>query len=153
MLVLVFSAAANASAQVRREVERAGSRDIPILPIRIEDVLPAKSLEYFLSEAHWLTATNPPSEQLLDTLVQAVLAGDTILQNTLLDLECRSRTCRVELADDNTGELAKGLPVVLLQLAATLPNAKAHANVDGAGGKTLILYLTQETPALPPPSR
>src|SRR5204863_10223238 len=40
-LLLVLSSAANASGQVRREVERAASRDIPILPLRVEEVLPS----------------------------------------------------------------------------------------------------------------
>src|SRR5947209_5879057 len=37
MLVLIFSAHANSSQQVIREVERAVHRGIPILPFRIED--------------------------------------------------------------------------------------------------------------------
>jgi hypothetical protein len=82
-------------------------------------------------------------------VVQAALASDPIVQNTLLDLECRSQTCRVELADDDTGELAKVIPFVLLQLASTLPSATANYGVDGAGGKTMILYLTHEAPAPP----
>ncbi len=61
-MVLVFSAHCNASPQVRREVERAVHRQIPILPFRIEDVLPARSLEYFLSTPHWLDAFPPPRE-------------------------------------------------------------------------------------------
>ena len=71
-LVLVLSSAANASAQVRREVERAGSQDIPILSFRVEDVVPSKALQYFLSEAHWLTAANPPVGADLAKLAQAV---------------------------------------------------------------------------------
>jgi hypothetical protein len=59
---LVFSAHCNASPQVRREVERAVHRQIPILPFRIEEVLPARSLEYFLSTPHWLDAFPPPRE-------------------------------------------------------------------------------------------
>ena len=62
LMVLVFSATCNASPQVRREVERAVHREIPILPFRIEDVLPARSLEYFLSTPHWLDAFPPPRE-------------------------------------------------------------------------------------------
>ena len=62
LMVLVFSAHCNSSPQVRREVERAVHREIPILPFRIEDVLPAKSLEYFLSTPHWLDAFPPPRE-------------------------------------------------------------------------------------------
>jgi TIR domain len=62
LMVLVFSAHCNASPQVRREVERAVHREIPILPFRIEEVLPARSLEYFLSTPHWLDAFPPPRE-------------------------------------------------------------------------------------------
>jgi hypothetical protein len=62
LMVLVFSAHCNESPQVRREVERAIHRQVPVLPFRIEDVLPAKSLEYFLSTQHWLDAFPPPRE-------------------------------------------------------------------------------------------
>ena len=61
-VVLVFSASTNASPQVLREVERAVHRRVPVLPFRIEDVLPARSLEYFLSSQHWLDAFPPPME-------------------------------------------------------------------------------------------
>jgi hypothetical protein len=56
IMVLVFSEASNGSPQVRREVERAVHRQVPILTVRIEDALPTKSMEYFLSAQHWLDA-------------------------------------------------------------------------------------------------
>jgi hypothetical protein len=62
VLVVVFSASTNASRHVRREVERAVNRGVAVLPFRIEDVLPARSLEYFLSSQHWLDAFPPPME-------------------------------------------------------------------------------------------
>ena len=62
VMVLVFSAACNDSPQVRREVERAVHRQVPVLPFRIENVLPSRSLEYFLSTQHWLDAFPPPHE-------------------------------------------------------------------------------------------
>ena len=62
VMVLVFSASTNDSPQVRREVERAIHRRVAVLPFRIEDVLPSKSLEYFLSSQHWLDAFPPPLE-------------------------------------------------------------------------------------------
>src|SRR5579872_5827754 len=49
VMVLVLSANANASPHIPKEVERAVSRGIPIIPLRVEDVLPAKSLDYFIS--------------------------------------------------------------------------------------------------------
>jgi hypothetical protein len=72
MMVLVFSAHANESVQIKREVERAVAKGIPIIPLRIEDVLPTKSLEYFLSTPHWLDAFPPPLERHLLYLADVV---------------------------------------------------------------------------------
>jgi hypothetical protein len=62
VFVLVFSASSNDSPQVRREVERAVHKDRRILPFRIENVMPSKCLEYFLSSQHWLDGFPPPRE-------------------------------------------------------------------------------------------
>src|ERR1700743_2779499 len=62
VMVLIFSSSSNASAQVRREVERAVHKQLSILPFRIENVLPSKSLEYFLSAQHCLDAFSTPRE-------------------------------------------------------------------------------------------
>src|SRR5580692_9441360 len=61
-MILIFSAHSNHSPQVRREVERAVHKELSILPFRIEDVLPSKSLEFFLSAQHWMDAFPPPRE-------------------------------------------------------------------------------------------
>ncbi len=72
VMVLVFSSHANASQQIKREVERAVNKGLAIVPFRIEDVVPERSLEYFLSSPHWLDAMTPPLEHHLAVL------GDTI---------------------------------------------------------------------------
>jgi hypothetical protein len=72
LMLLVFSSHANKSVQIKHEIERALHKGIPILPFRVEDVLPSKSLEYFLSTTHWLDALNPPLEQHLDRLAETV---------------------------------------------------------------------------------
>jgi hypothetical protein len=72
VFVLVFSDNANGSPQVRREIERAVHHGLPVIPFRIEDVPPAKSLEYFMSAPHWLDALTPPLEQHLDRLADSV---------------------------------------------------------------------------------
>jgi hypothetical protein len=74
LMVLVFSSNANASPQIEREVERALSKEVPIVPLRIEPVTPGKSLEYFLGTPHWLDAITPPFEQHLDYITQTVKA-------------------------------------------------------------------------------
>jgi hypothetical protein len=72
LMLLVFSASCNDSPQVRREVERAVHRHLPILPVRIEEVLPTKSLEYFLSAQHWFDAFPAPLAPHVNQLCQQV---------------------------------------------------------------------------------
>ncbi len=72
VMVLVLSANANASGHIPKEVERAVSNGVAILPFRIEDVPPGKSLDYFIGSVHWLDAMTPPLEKHLDELVETV---------------------------------------------------------------------------------
>jgi len=72
VMVLVFSTDANNSPQIKREVERAVNKGIPIIPLRIEDVVPTASLEYFLSTPHWLDAFTLPLEKHLQHLAQVI---------------------------------------------------------------------------------
>jgi len=72
IMVLVFTANANASPQIRREIERAVNHGVAILPLRMEDVLPGKSLEYFIGNVHWLDALTPPFEAHLKNLAGTI---------------------------------------------------------------------------------
>jgi serine/threonine-protein kinase len=78
VMVLVFSAHANASSQVTREVERAVHTGTVVVPFRIEDVAPERSLEFFLGTPHWLDALTPPFEAHLKHLVAAVTSFLTV---------------------------------------------------------------------------
>jgi hypothetical protein len=71
-MVLVLTANANASPHIPKEVERAVSRGVSIIPLRVEDVLPAKSLDYFISSVHWLDAITPPLESHLESLATTI---------------------------------------------------------------------------------
>jgi hypothetical protein len=62
VMVLIFSASANSSPQVRREVMLAVHRGVRVIPFRIEDITPVESLEYFLGGQQWLDAFPPPLE-------------------------------------------------------------------------------------------
>jgi len=87
LMVLVFSANSNNSPQVIREVERAVNKGLPILPFRIENVTPSKSMEYFVSSSHWLDAMTPPLERHLQKLgdtVQMLLTGREQLPQAVL---------------------------------------------------------------------
>jgi hypothetical protein len=75
VMVLIFSASANASTQVRREIERAVSKGVTIVTMRIEDVLPSRSMEFYLDAIHWLDALTPPLTDHLQHLVEQVTAN------------------------------------------------------------------------------
>ncbi len=72
VMVLVYSSGANESAQIKREVERAVHKGMPIIPFRIEDVPMSKALEYFISSPHWLDALTPPLERHLEYLTRTI---------------------------------------------------------------------------------
>ncbi len=74
VLVLIFSSNANESPQLRREVEHAVSRAVPIVPVRIENVVPTKSMAYFVESVHWLDAMTPPMESHFQRLAEVVKA-------------------------------------------------------------------------------
>lgn len=72
VMVLVFSGNANRSQQIKREVERAVNKGVTIVPLRIEDVPLGKTLEYFISTAHWLDAFPGPLDRHMEKLAETV---------------------------------------------------------------------------------
>lgn len=72
VMILILSANSNASEQVKREVERAVSKGIAIIPFRIEDIQLSKTLEYHLSVTHWMDALTPPIENHIQRLADRV---------------------------------------------------------------------------------
>ena len=69
VMVVVFSAEANNSPHVRREVERAMSAGRIIIPFRIDDTPLTGAMEYCLGNTHWLDAITPPLEEHIMILV------------------------------------------------------------------------------------
>jgi TIR domain len=93
-MVVIFSSGANQSKQIYREVQRAFERELPVIPFRIENVIPESTLAYYMGPVHWLDALTPPLENHLKHLVASV---STILQlgkprGTADDLPKQDRT-------------------------------------------------------------
>ncbi|HEX4201247.1 MAG TPA: toll/interleukin-1 receptor domain-containing protein, partial [Chthoniobacterales bacterium] len=72
VFVLVFSDSANTSDHVRREVAKAFSLGLAVIPFRTEDVAPNRSLSYFLETVHWLDAFPSPTESYFGTLADQI---------------------------------------------------------------------------------
>src|SRR5262249_29454719 len=62
----------NTSPQVLREVDRAVSRGVVIIPFRIENTPMSKEMEYYISAAHWLDAIDGPLEQNVERLSETI---------------------------------------------------------------------------------
>src|SRR4030042_199606 len=74
VIVLILSQGSNQSTHVLREVGEAVDSGIPILPLRIEDVIPTEELHYYIMSIHWLDAMSPPLARHLKKLTASVLA-------------------------------------------------------------------------------
>ncbi|MEO6012650.1 MAG: TIR domain-containing protein [Devosia sp.] len=70
IMVLLFSANSNESRQVRREIELAVSRGLTIMPLRLEQIQPTKSMAYYMAGIHWIDALAPPLENHLKRMVE-----------------------------------------------------------------------------------
>lgn len=60
VMVVIFSAAADTSEQVRRELERALRDDVTIVAFRVEEIQPSGEMKPLLATAHWVDASTPP---------------------------------------------------------------------------------------------
>ena len=126
MMLLVFSAQANASPQISREVERAVHKGVIVIPVRVEDVRPTGNLEYFLSTPHWLDAITAPFERHLEEIANSAKYW---LERTAND------------AADSIG--ARVEPLKSRTATAAMPaQAKARPNrVIALGAGALLLVL------------
>jgi hypothetical protein len=82
VMVLIFSASANNSPQVLREVRLAIDKGVRVVPFRIADVAPSAGQEFFLRGQHWVDAFPPPIEPhyaRLCTYLNTILATPTNL--------------------------------------------------------------------------
>ena len=72
VLILVFSKHANDSDHVYREVAKAFSARLAVVPFRIESISPTSGLGYYLNTVHWLDAVNQPLDRPISTLIRRV---------------------------------------------------------------------------------
>jgi hypothetical protein len=127
VMLLLFSEASNKSVQVQREVERAVHKDVPLVPVRIENVMPTRTMEYFISSQHWFDAIQTPMDQHLERLTEAVRRH----------LAKRGADGDLLPDDDQTGDAATGGQTA----AATTPAAPAPSEPVVIGNYELTKVL------------
>ena len=65
VFVVIVSASTNLSLRVWLEVERAVNRGVMLIPMRIQDTLPAPALASYLVTVHWLDALDSSARNTL----------------------------------------------------------------------------------------
>lgn len=79
LLILLLSERANSSPHVLREVERAVSKNKPIIVCKLEEVKLSRSMEYFLMSHQWVSAKNgETSEEILNCVAEFVSKGKEV---------------------------------------------------------------------------
>jgi Domain of unknown function (DUF4185)/TIR domain len=160
IMVLVFSSKANLSGHIPKEIERAVSQGTTVMPLRIENVSPAKSLDYFIGGVHWLDALTPPLEVHLQRLaanVQTLLSRMDSGKETLAAARGQHAPAPVGAVSARvaprsarpTWEYAAiaGLAAVALVLGILTFRGRSHGNAAVASG---VASAPTSMPAPPP---
>ena len=71
-MVVLLSAASNASPQVLNEINSAVNNGITIIPFKMDDTALSENMEYYLGKTHWLEALTPPIEAHINELVKII---------------------------------------------------------------------------------
>jgi hypothetical protein len=83
----------------------------------------------------------------MSSTIQTAVADDNDLRPLVRGFECRSQTCRVEIADDGSGKLNKSLPMFVDQVGRDLSKVVFDRIGAGDGAVTRVLYLSRRTEA------
>jgi len=75
VMVLVLSRHSDASPAVRREVERAFSKGVRLIPLMIEDFQLGTGLEFFVASPQWIKSAGMSADRMLAALVAGVQAA------------------------------------------------------------------------------
>ena len=89
-------------------------------------------------------ARDPRWASTTTSALESALNASDAMRGKARSVECRSLTCRVEIADDGSGAMAKEIPIFVQQFAETLPGMQADHFDDGSGNRTLVLYMTRD---------
>jgi hypothetical protein len=131
IMVLVFSSKANLSGHIPKEIERAVSAGVTVMPLRIEDVAPAKSLDYFIGSVHWLDALTPPLEVHLQKLAANV---QTLLSRSVQGSDVRPQP-------PITPSPVRAMPTATTAVPQAARPAWAYAVIGGLTAVILMLGL------------
>ncbi len=90
-------------------------------------------------------ARDPNWAAAVGSSVRQAFRSDEAVAAKLRNVDCRSRTCRLELSDNGPEPVSDMLMPVLAQLTGSLPKVKSDQIVDANGQKTVVLYMSRRS--------
>jgi TIR domain len=141
-MVLLFSDNANAAPHVEREIANAFYTKRTIVPFRMTKALPRRELLFYLGDAQWFDAHDPPEEQDLEALtrrIKELLAAMQSPANNLALQKPLNKRAMLDLA--NSSEARPGTP--RRQVSRVLKHAAVAASIAGAAW--LLWFASQQT--------
>ena len=90
------------------------------------------------TDARWAADTG--------AMIQRQLASQPALRSATKAIECRSRTCRMELRDDGSPAFGQQLPELVHELGPQISSVVIDVVKDAQGKRTQVLYMTRAEP-------
>jgi formylglycine-generating enzyme required for sulfatase activity len=140
VVVLTFSASANLSDPVFREVSHGFNQGKRVLPFRVEDVKPARRFLFYLGSVQWLDAFPNHHATYLDHLVAAVKRNLAIKvrlpqehRRTAPEVPTKPprQTAKQDGAQSSRGSRADALPAIDLRIPGTKVGDTVVNPIDG----------------------
>lgn len=79
--------------------------------------------------------------------IRDTLQADDSSRGTVRSIECRSKSCKIEILDDGSGKVSQSLPIIMAQLGDTLPMSQADHAALGDGRVLMTLYMSRDATA------
>lgn len=125
---------------------RIKSSSLSLAEIRAQEQV--KEDEYWAQEAERLEADFQQQAQDPDwsasskSSIQAALARIKIAEADIIDMDCRSSTCRIELANNSQNQVPD-ITLLALTLGQRLSNMRVKPTKDGSDERTTVVYLSK----------
>ncbi len=154
-MVLLLSRYSNESPQVRRELERAVDRGIPIYPLFLESIELSKWMQYYISAHQWNDASDVSLDTRLTELFRAVTAScsagepppDFAALSSMVADDLASLSAELDASGGDSERLLPGerRKVTVLHIVAEISDREAFSSVRMAVQKTVVNLVEKFT--------
>jgi pyrroloquinoline quinone biosynthesis protein D len=127
-MVLVFTASANVSDEVKKEIGLAGQFRLSVIPIRVENVIPNDALAYELVTRQWINWFEDREQALERLLLQLSKNGEKRIQTSP----------RPKSKEPGQAKIAEKVTQILPTMKPRLPRGVRLTHNEAQGGWVLL---------------